>query len=139
MKKIRKFTFIFYGEGLGDREKASAERYVKAVCANVRSSVGKIVFLETGEEIVVHAGSEDDRPSGIAVLNGSMRGAAVKSGKIAAKVTELMKGPAESIELRSYLKDLDGLVSRLKGLRNHSSGNAAVRRRTSFSGDPSYG
>lgn len=109
----KEFTFIFYGEGLGDREKTSAERYVKAVCANVRSHVGKVEFFETEERYRDHSGSDEVRPSGIAVLNGSMRGAAGNSGKIAAKMTELMKGPAESIELRSYLKDLDGLVGKL--------------------------
>ena len=43
------FSFIFYGRGLGDDEKKSAERYVTAVCANIRGHVEELRFVETEE------------------------------------------------------------------------------------------
>ena len=112
----KEFTFIFYGHDLSEEEKASAERYVTAVCANVRSHVGSLEFWETEEKYPRHpaGGYVGEVPSKTVFLNGSMRGAGGNSGKIAAKVEELLNTETETVELRKHLNDLDGLVDKLK-------------------------
>ena len=112
----KEFTFIFYGHGLSEEEKASAVRYVTAVCANVRSHVDAVEFWETEEKYPHHAdeNSEGTKYSKTVFLNGSMRGAGGNSGKIAARVAELLNTETETAELRKHLNDLDGLVEKLK-------------------------
>ena len=111
----KEFTFIFYGHGLEEREKACAERYVTAVCANVRSHVKEVVFRETEELFPPHPISDSgDASSRTVFLNGSMRGAGGNSGKIAAKVAALLKKDTEVVELRKYLNDREKLVEELE-------------------------
>ena len=112
----KEFTFIFYGHDLSEEEKASAVRYVTAVCANVRSHVGSVEFWETEDKYPRHVdeNSKTEESSKTVFLNGSMRGAGGNSGKIAAKVAELLNTQTETVELRKHLNDLNGLVEKLK-------------------------
>ena len=112
----KEFTFIFYGHGLSEEEKASAVRYVTAVCANVRSHVGSVEFFETEEKYPRHSTGNigAEKTSVTVFLNGSMRGTGGNSGKIAAKVAEQIYTETETVELRKHLSDMDGLVEKLE-------------------------
>ena len=108
------FRFLFYGQALTEEEKASAERYVRAVCANIRGHVKAVEFRECPEEApAVRAGAES--PAGrTALLIGSMRGIRGNSGKLARKLADSLAGEAEILTIQSYMKDLDSLVSALE-------------------------
>ena len=112
----KEFTFIFYGHGISEEEKASAVRYVTAVCANVRSHVGSLEFWETEEKYPRHSTGNigAEKTSATVFLNGSMRGTGGNSGKIAAKVAELLNTETEAVELRKHLSEMDGLVEKLE-------------------------
>lgn len=111
----KEFIFIFYGSGLGDEEKASARQYVEAVCANVRGHVKEVLFREADEtEAPLKESRGDYVPGRTAVLNGSMRGMAGNSGKIAEKVISSLDPQPDVIELRKYIGDLSSLVKTLE-------------------------
>ena len=108
------FSFLFYGQALTEEEKASAERYVRAVCANFRGHVKAVAFQECpGEKPVAKA--EPGSPSGRTVLLvGSMRGLRGNSGKLARKLAGLLAKEPEVLAIQAYFKDLDELVSVLE-------------------------
>ena len=71
------FTFIFYGSRFSPEEKESAERYVEAVCTNIRGFV-----------------------KGVLLLNGSMRYVSGNSQKLAEKLCGRLKRDAGIIALQ---------------------------------------
>ena len=112
------FTFIFYGHDLSDDEKASAKRYVTAVCANIRGHVKDVIFreCEAGEPVKtrLHGGPEAYPEGGrIILLNGSMRSRDGNSAKFARQLAARLEKEVEFIDLKDWLKDLPGLVKRL--------------------------
>lgn len=107
------FTFIFCGGPLTQAEKASAERYVRAVCANIRGHVKKVEFRESPGERPAPPARAEGPAGGTALLIGSMRGLRGNSGKLAAKLAESLTEKPELVTIQSYLKDLDALVTKL--------------------------
>ena len=107
------FTFIFYGHALTEAEKASAERCVRAVCANFRAHVKAVVFRETvqAERPVRTAACA---PGRTVLLIGSMRGKRGNSGKLAQKLAALLPTPPEILTIQSWMKDLDALAAALE-------------------------
>ena len=105
------FTFIFYGPHLSEEEKASAERYAKAVCTNIRGSVKKTVFRECREKKAM-AGRVWTPPGKTVILQASMRNA--NSARLARQLAKQLEKETEIIALREYLKDLPALVHRLE-------------------------
>lgn len=111
----KEFDFIFYGYGLREKEKAAAEKYVGAVCANIRGHVGKLEFWDAEEEKRYKTENTGFKTSGRTVmLNGSMRGAAGNSGKLAEKLSGMLNEKPETAELRKYLTDMGKLVKELE-------------------------
>ena len=93
-------TFIFHGRALDEEEQASARRYVTAVCANLRAHVRAVEFWEDG---TVPAPVERPAREGkrrLVLLNGSMRAAKGNSAKLARKLMERTRRPAELVHLK---------------------------------------
>ena len=114
------FTFIFYGRTLTDTEKESAERYVRAVCTNIRGHVKEVVFREDiaidgRPEEIVSDGIPHKTASGRTVLlNGSMRNVNGNSAKFARCLAGRLDRKPEFIDLKDHLADLSGLVRGLE-------------------------
>ena len=113
------FTFIFYGHDLSDDEKASAKRYVTAVCANIRGRVKDVIFRECEAGGPVKTGLQSGSeayPEGsrIILLNGSMRSRDGNSAKLARQLAARLSRETEPVDLKDWLGDLPGLVKRLE-------------------------
>ena len=121
----KSFTFIFYGPDLSDDEKASAERYVRAVCDNIRGHVksvefrvcntvpdsnGKPAVEEPDTHIPVHSSGKT------ILLNGSMRNISGNSAKLARKLAGKLRGKPEIVDLKNYIKDLQKLSGDLSNV-----------------------
>ncbi len=107
------FSFIFYGHGLGEKEKDAARRYVKAVCANVRCHVKSVDFRDWPED-----DSSDRKVSAVSLgkvvlLNGSMR-VNGNTSRLSEKLIGQMKRERESLSLGKHLNDLPSLVNAMK-------------------------
>ena len=114
----KSYTFIFYGPALTESEKKSARNYVQAVCTNIRGHVKDVIFMEREES----AGKPElpektaaGEPGKVILLNGSMRSVNGNSAKLARTLSDRLSSETEIIDLRSYLKDMDALISRLDG------------------------
>ena len=105
------FTFIFYGNNLSEVEKESAERYVTAVCTNIRGYVKETVFRECSEKTVM-AGRTYLSSGSTVILQTSMRNK--NSARLARQLAKQLKKETEIIALREYLKDLPAFVHRLE-------------------------
>lgn len=111
----KEFTFEFYGPSFDEEKRTSARRYVEAVCANIRGHVKEVIFTEVGNETIVRKEEyQESVTEKTAVLNGSMRGMAGNSGKLAEKLIDSLEVKPEIIELRKYLNDLSSLVRTLE-------------------------
>lgn len=126
------FTFIFYGPVLSDAEKASAERYVQAVCDNIRGHVERVEFRKNGKAPVDVKGQdpineESAEKAGAAglryglgrtvILNGSMRNLDGNSAKLARKLAGQLRGRPEIIDLKNYMKDMRPLAGELDSVQ----------------------
>ena len=107
------FTFIFYGHGLSDDEKASAKRYVTAVCANIRGHVKDVIFMER-EEVPAPELTAGRASGKTVLLNGSMRNRDGNSAKLAKVLAARLDKEVEFVDLKDHLKDLSGLVKKLE-------------------------
>ena len=107
------FTFVFRGHALTQEEKASAERYVRAVCANFRAHVKAVEFREFPGEKPAAAAEPAIVPGRTALLIGSMRGLRGNSGKLARKLAASLAKEPELLTIQKYLNDLDALISAL--------------------------
>ena len=106
------FTFIFYGNSLTRQDQEDAERYVKALCANVRAHVKEVIFRESAPEAEISRSSAV--PSGRAVLlNASMRSLSGNSAKFARRLSSMLKTETETVNLKDYLNDLSSLIRAL--------------------------
>ena len=116
------FTFIFYGPKLMDSEKESARRYVRAVCTNIRGHVKDVSFRECGDDAEKPEKGQAAKPeikgSGkVILLNGSMRNVNGNSAKLARTLSSRLKAGTEIVDLKSYINDVDGLISILDEAR----------------------
>ena len=134
------FTFIFYApasaDGTGapaltDEEKASAERYVQAVCNNFRAHVKKVEFRACGPATdsekpqqpasrpasLQHAGPQYAGPGRTVILNGSMRNVNGNSAKLARRLARQLRGRPEIIDLKDYMGDMRVLAGELDSAR----------------------
>lgn len=119
------FTFIFYGHALSDDEKASALRYVLAVCDNIRGHVKHIEFreceadLDSSEKPVLDKNTKN-KPMHVSgktvILNGSMRNISGNSAKLARKLACKLKSKTEIIDLKNYIRDMQLLAVDLIGV-----------------------
>ena len=112
------YTFIFYGPALTESEKESARNYVQAVCTNIRGHVKDVIFMEREDSAVKPELPEKTaagEPGKVILLNGSMRSVNGNSAKLARTLSDRLSSETEIIDLRSYLKDMDALISRLDG------------------------
>ena len=104
------FSFHFYGPRFTEEEKACAQRYVEAVCTNIRGTVKETVFHECGGKTVL-AGRTYTPPGKTVLLQASMRNR--NSARLAERLAAKLKTGTETIALRDYVNDLPGLVRRL--------------------------
>ncbi len=96
------FTFIFYGASPDEEKKRCAERYVRAVCTNIRGHIKDIVFRECGGPFVPVPRSLPDTDKKVLLLNGSERSVSGNSAKLAARLLKMLKKETESIALKQY-------------------------------------
>ena len=109
------FTFIFYGPAFTDEEKKSAARYVNAVCTNIRGYVKDVFFRicdndASAREQGLSEKTVNCNPGKVLLINGSMRNVNGNSAKLARTLAGRLKSNAEIMDLRTFIKDLDGLV-----------------------------
>lgn len=108
------FTFIFYGGGLREEEKASARRYAEAVCANIRGHVKEVRFPERGERPADAAPRPQDAGAGkLLLINASMRSENGNSAKLARKLCARLAAEAETAALKEYRERPDELLRRM--------------------------
>ncbi|MBQ9037470.1 MAG: flavodoxin family protein [Erysipelotrichaceae bacterium] len=106
------FTFIFYGNNLSEDDKKKAERYVKAVCTNIRGCVKNVEFREDKEERKTNPRT-GSCSSKTVILNASMRYSTGNSFAFSEKLNALLEGKTETYNLCRYLNDLPSLVGNL--------------------------
>ncbi len=108
------FTFIFYGSKLSEEQKRNAERYVKAVCANVRSHVKEVIFNESEEETENRTDGKYTGKGKTVLLLASQRPVKGNSATLAAKLAAYMNTETETVALAGYLNNMSALVEKLK-------------------------
>ena len=109
------FTFIFYGTALTESERNSARRYVQAVCTNIRGHVKDVIFRECGDDAEKLGLNQPDKvaskePGKVILLNGSMRNVDGNSAKLARTLSSRLKTDTETVDLKSHINDIDGLI-----------------------------
>ena len=108
--ETKPFTFIFYGNDINEEEKKSAERYVKAVCTNMRSMVKEVIFWGGDEEITCKTQDTYTDGDKVVLLNASMRRKTGNSAKLSGELKKQITKDAEIINLSKYLNNLSGLI-----------------------------
>ena len=108
------FTFIFYGHDFTEEEKASAIRYVNAVCTNIRGYVKEVIFWEEKDEQRQVTVLPDQREGKAVLLNASMRQG--NSRKLAVELQKKLAMETEIIDLSRYLNDYGKLLEELENV-----------------------
>ena len=108
------FTFIFYGQDITEGMKQDARRYVAALCANFRSTVKDVIFMEKPEKKSRFSGAGPVPDGKTVLLNASMRSVNGNSAKLAKKLAEKLDRETETVSLAQHLNDLPGLVKKLE-------------------------
>ena len=108
------FTFIFYGNGISEQEKAEATRYANAVCANFRCHVREVIFQETDEPNRIPDITPVEESGRTVFINGSLRYEKGNSATFAKMLAKSLNTEPEVIALRKHLNDLSGLTASLK-------------------------
>jgi multimeric flavodoxin WrbA len=114
-------TFIFRGNGLSDNDKKLARSYVKAVCTNLHGIIKDIKFEEYDPELTgemeqkksIDNAAEEAKET--ILLNCSLRADAANSKKMLDALSSKITGDKESVNLSSFINNMDELVTRLKG------------------------
>ena len=106
------FTFIFYGHELSNEEKKCAERYVKAVCTNIRGYVKELIFWEHEDESRQVSALPNEMTDKIVLLNASMRQG--NSRKLGLLLQKKLKQESELTDIAGYVRDPEILMERLK-------------------------
>ena len=111
--ETKPFTFVFYGHDISKEEKKNAERYVKAVCTNMRSTVKEVIFWENDK--ITESRTQDSYSDNnkVILLNASMRSANGNSAKLAAELRKQLTKETEIINLSGYLNRMSELVEKL--------------------------
>ena len=112
--EIKPFTFIFYGHDISEEEKKNAERYVNAVCTNMRSTVKEVIFWQREEEIVCKTKDSCSDNDKVVLLNASMRSKNGNSAKLAGELKKHITKETEIINLSKYLSNMSELVRELE-------------------------
>ncbi|MBP5222805.1 MAG: flavodoxin family protein [Lachnospiraceae bacterium] len=109
-------TFIFRGNHLTAEEKAKAERYVRAVCRNMRSEMKEILFEEYEEQEdesgLKYEGKENSAANPI-LLNCSLRGERANSERFLDCLAGEVGGDVERLRLVDYMNRPDELIELL--------------------------
>ena len=113
-------TFIFRGDGLSDNDKKLARSYVRAVCTNLHGIIKDIKFEEydpalAGEMEQTKRIDDAEETQGTILLNCSLRADAANSKKMLDALSSKITGDKESVNLSSFINNMDELVTRLKG------------------------
>ncbi len=106
------FTFIFYGHHLSDEDKKKAERYVKAVCTNIRGHVKELIFWDHQEETGRITALSNEKTGKIVLLNASMRQG--NSRKLGIELQKKLKQDSEIIDIAAYFGRMDRLMEEMK-------------------------
>ncbi|MBR4461070.1 MAG: hypothetical protein IKS51_00585 [Erysipelotrichaceae bacterium] len=106
------FTFIFYGHRLSNEEKKSAERYVEAVCTNIRGYVKELIFWDHEDDSRQVSVLPNETEGKIALLNASMRQG--NSRKLGLELQKKLKQENELIEIAPYVRKPETLMERLE-------------------------
>ncbi len=112
------FSFVFYGPALTEAEKACAERYVRAVCTNIRGHVKSVSFRDCADEERPVRSAAPCEPGRTVLLIGSMRGMTGNSGKLARELAKSLRREPELLLLRDFRKDPGALLSALERAEN---------------------
>ena len=107
------FSFIFYGHGLGEREKDAARRYVKAVCANVRCHVRSVEFRDCPGDPFRDRKASAVSLGKVVLLNGSMR-VHGNTSRLSEKLMGQLRRECTSVALGKYLNDPRPLIDAME-------------------------
>ena len=108
------FTFIFYGHDLSNEDKKNAERYVNAVCTNIRGYVKELIFWDHEDDSRQATVLPNESEGKIVLLNASMRQG--NSRKLAAELQKKLALETELIDLSGYISRYDKLLERLQNV-----------------------
>ena len=108
------FTFIFYGHDLSNEDKKNAERYVNAVCTNIRGYVKELIFWDHEDDSRQAAVLPNESEGKIVLLNASMRQG--NSRKLAAELQKKLALETELIDLSGYISCYDKLLETLQNV-----------------------
>lgn len=111
---VKKITFIFRGKDLTEEEKEMAERYVAAVCRNMRNEVKEVLFEEEDTETGITEDGIKPVPGKTVLLNCSMRGRNANSEKFLKAVQENLKDGYEVYRLSEYQGRMEELIRKLR-------------------------
>ena len=110
-------TFVFRGR-LDESDKTKAKTYVEAVCRNFHGIIKDIRFEECrikGVETDTNSEPVTVDPDKVILLNCSLRTDNSNSKKFLDRLSDNIRGNAESINLSSYINRYDELVGILAG------------------------
>lgn len=112
-EEIKAITFIFRGNDLSEEEKAMAEKYVHAVCRNMRSTVKEVLFEQ--EDACAEEENREIYPvhDKTILLNCSLRGKNANSEKFLTRAAARLNTDHEYLRLSEYQNDQDALISQL--------------------------
>ncbi|MBR6957208.1 MAG: hypothetical protein IKH73_02045, partial [Erysipelotrichaceae bacterium] len=107
-------TFIFYGHDLSEDDRKCAERYVTAVCANMRTHVEEVIFRECEEPASGRTVSDSAANGKTVILNASLRWSNGNSAMLARELTKRLNGECETVALPKYMNRMNELMTMLK-------------------------
>ena len=107
-------TFIFYGHDLSEDDRKCAERYVTAVCANMRTHVEEVIFRECEEPASGRTVSDSAANGKTAILNASLRWSNGNSAMLARELTKRLNGECETVALPKYMNRANELMTMLQ-------------------------
>ena len=110
--EVKEFTFIFYGNDLHENRRSLARRYVTAMCANFRSHVKDVRFIET-EAIQKEKGPYISDKDKTVLLNCSMRGIKANSYLFMQELHKRLSKETECVDLQPYINKLPELYDKL--------------------------
>ena len=108
-------TYVFYGHDLTDEQKKCAERYVTAVCTNMRTHVKEVIFQESGAEPERKPRAGGYESEKTVLLNGSLRHKSGNTDKLARELAGRLNGEAEIVNLALYRDKPEELMNILTG------------------------
>ncbi len=120
--ETKPFSFVFYGHDLSEVEKASAFRYVTAMCTNFRAYVKKVEFREGGA--LPAAGTKHEY--GTSDDSNSASPGRSELSEAEAIAAETIAPAADRTEGVVRSENLSGKVLLLNGSMRSANGNSAI-------------